>query len=125
VTSSLNSGCGGVPRTEIIVCLRAKEEPGEYGEQQAVHDEFLYGMKKAQHDMEADPGESKPARPIVAEPQKDAGEDGDQGHQSGPQHVCFKRLGKVDLREVGNESGQAGDDINNRDNGDGERTCHS
>jgi hypothetical protein len=46
--------------------LRTKKKPGDHGTEQTVDGELMKRMKAAQDYVECDPGERKPARPVVA-----------------------------------------------------------
>lgn len=65
-------------------------------------------MKGAEDDMERDPGEEQPARPVVTTEHKRSTEYGEQPHAAAPDNFVWKRTQGLELGDVIYKSNDAG-----------------
>lgn len=75
----------------------AKEDPRKENQKCAVNGE-LQRLVNRESDVEDDPDESQPARPVVAAEQKDAGDDGEEFSQLSPHSVRLMREQPLEMR---------------------------
>lgn len=88
--------------------LRAKENVGYDCEQEAVDDQLKQRVKGAEDDVQCDPNEQKPARPVAAAKHKDATKNREQPQKENPDHAICKRALSHELRGVVCKSDKAG-----------------
>ena len=65
-------------------------------------------MKGAEDDVECDPGEEHPARPVVTTKHKDSAENGEQPHAGAPNNFIWKGTQGLELCNMVSESNNAG-----------------
>ena len=82
--------------------------------------EFLYGVKRADSNVEDKPSEHEPAGPIVAKQQEDAAEDRKQTHRRNKKKVTVERA----IFEVIEETDRSCKDEQAAENDDWQRTLH-
>jgi|SRR5215467_6058191 len=81
---------------KIFGSSRTKEEESEHQEENCVQRNLNDGVIEANHDMEGQPSEEKPASPVVAEQQEDASHDSKQAKNRKEKKIVFERaLGEV------------------------------
>ena len=73
-----------------------------------MHDQLRPCMKGAEDDVERDPSEEQPARPVVTTEHKHSAENGEQPHAGAPDNFVWKWMQSLELGEVVCKSNDAG-----------------
>jgi hypothetical protein len=81
-------------------------------------------MPEADDDVEADPEQGKPTRPVVSAKEEDSGDDGEDANEFDPQGVVLEQVVWVEFGKVIDEADGAREDEEQGHESDGERTGH-
>src|SRR5258706_9489905 len=96
------------PAPKISRGLWAKENICNNREQQTVHDQLRQRVKRAEDDVECDPSEEQPARPVVATEHKHSAKNSEQPYGGGPENLIWKRMQGLELGDMVCKSNDAG-----------------